>query len=297
MTSFVFTPYTATASFQVLNQQLKNATQWEGKTPIQTYFLKQILPIAQKDINAIPEIEARCSRNVQEINKFLQDRGFSIHLDEPSPILNLRPLATASILDIIFKWIEEGTPISLRANSRLFEGVSMADKISSYHKTFFICDLKRVLVQFTTTTEDLVYIMIASDPPIKNFDLLTLIQNTMDDIPKLTEKGRYRLYELKFPKIKLAYNQRLVWLEQLSTRVPEPYIIDQALEQTTMKLDEKGGQVKTALAKLTISGGPFPIIINRPFYLWLYRKGLTFPLFIAYLDYDSWCPLGGKQRR
>jgi hypothetical protein len=28
--------------------------------------------------------------------------------------------------------------------------------------------------------------------------------------------------------------------------------------------------------------------INRPFYLWIMRPGMSIPLFAAYIDYEDW---------
>lgn len=72
-----------------------------------------------------------------------------------------------------------------------------------------------------------------------------------------------------------------------------PFEIVQAMQQTILKMNEKGAQVKSATAiSMVLSAPPgsdLPdYIINKPFLIWITRDSLNKPLFIGYIDRDAW---------
>ena len=99
-------------------------------------------------------------------------------------------------------------------------------------------------------------------------------------------------------------SKRRSWLIGMRTTMGEGHqeaVISQALQQTKFKMNQLGARVKSAVAigisKTSASIEILePIIINKPFFLWIERPGLSFPLMYAYIDEANWKNPGDLSR-
>ena len=95
---------------------------------------------------------------------------------------------------------------------------------------------------------------------------------------------------LKFPMIDLDTESSLEWLVKMEICA---LYIGQALQQTKLKMNEKGFRIKSAAAIQMVLKAPLgerkePYIINRPFLFWVKRPEISRPLFVSYLNKDVW---------
>jgi len=72
----------------------------------------------------------------------------------------------------------------------------------------------------------------------------------------------------------------------------QPWKIVQALQETKVKMNEKGAKVESAVAIVgTLEccvEEKKELVIDRPFFMWVERQGMKRPLFAGYMAPDCW---------
>lgn len=76
------------------------------------------------------------------------------------------------------------------------------------------------------------------------------------------------------------------WLLDLGHTESE-YFIGQALQETRFQMDEKNVAAQNAVQRCCLKSVP-TFKLDKPFYLWIERLGMTIPLFAAYIAIDNW---------
>jgi len=106
-------------------------------------------------------------------------------------------------------------------------------------------------------------------------------------IGKIRESCRFE--GVMFPMVELDMQPDIRWIHGMENG---SWSIEQALQQTRFRMNEKGAKVESAAAMRSIcedaSAKPTPVLIDGPFLLWIERKGLDVPLFCAVLCEDAW---------
>ena len=137
---------------------------------------------------------------------------------------------------------------------------------------------------------------IAENSPSGDLDLLSQIDLLITSLEP--DLGHYD--SLVFPMIDLNQQVDISWLGGLKTtdEAGRVWEISQAKQQTKFKMNELGARVKSAVAVaircLSIARNN-PIIIDKPFFLWIQRQGLSYPLLYSYLDYECWSNPGNLE--
>jgi len=250
---------------------------WMAVNATQTHFLQHhFSKRTELSKFANDELKAWASWDADELNAILKKEGFAIKL-EP---FDSKTFGVVSILDLMVEWQYKGEKSTIESNATNYPGVYMKKGFqtfdSSAHAEPIIC--------ITTKSGDKVYMTVA-DSSVENFELLTLIKHI-----KAQMHQNYIYDFIEFPMIDLDQTADIAWL--LGMELTKNWYISQALQQTKLKMNEVGAHVKSAVAiAVTLKCCPRPsegIIINKPFYLWIERPGLTEPLFAGYITQENW---------
>ncbi len=221
----------------------------------------------------VPELESRACEDVVPINRWLAERGFDIQLSSPK---QSGSFAVASILDLMLRWLQNGTKTSITAPNgkqypaaRLRHGVVVSED-SRFHKW--------PVARINTKGGDRVCMTIIDRNPA---DLFLAV----NDVSKVRAMS-HALDGVIFPMIDLDVKPDISWLEGMKLG---GYAIEQALQQTKFRMDDTGARVQSAAGMALTKGiGPRPMVIDRPFLLWIERDRLAVPMFAAVLAEDCW---------
>ena len=183
-----------------------------------------------------------------------------------------------SILDVLVEWLNQGEKTSLHgADGRVHPAVLMDEGFDIYTSSIHA----HPIVCIPTKSCDRVFMTIA-DKPQGSFALLHHINELRNSLDK--EEVGYN--ELIFPMIDYDREFKLDWLKGLYIR---GYSITEALQQTKFKMNHIGAHVKSAVAiSFVRCMREQPYKIDRPFFVWIERPGVSEPIFAGYMDYEHW---------
>lgn len=286
---------------------------WTAETPIQRRFLESYYD-ARAELRPLLEhlspddplkIASIASEEAAEINRFLQEHGFSINLD-PFPAPPPLRFGVASVMDVFVEWPNKGEsePL-LAADNNTYPGV-MINRASAY-----MVNQHEPVVYLQTKNRNYQVGMIIPDSPIDDaFDLIDFVtarkEELGEDIMQRIRRLARRYQGVIFPKVSLDQEPDIGWLEGMWT--PGHYkgvsghsIIEQALQQTKFKMNETGARAESAVAiRIATLGAPAPepepYRIDRPFVCWIEKEGISLPLFVAYIQYADWKEPGSLAR-
>jgi len=260
-------------------------TGWDYQNEIQKIFLTDILTSCKKEIPLIDEIEYISHLDVEVINEWLKRHGFSIQLKPTSE----PGFSVASKLDLSGYWKSPGSVIDIFTDhGERFPGV----KIKGAYRFFEANDIDNLIVEVKTEGMDDVYFAMVNEVPT-GFSLVEFVESIQSKLkPAIVDYT-----ELQFPMIDLNLEGPLDWILGMRVNVDDPSIpyheIAQALQQTKLKMNEKGFRIKSAAAMQMLLGAGLaskhePYIINKPFLMWVKRPTLSKPFFVGYFNHDVW---------
>lgn len=282
--------------------------QWKPVNETQARFLKEFFAVCRKE--RVPEIESLASWSTAEIRAFLARHGFTIEIKP----FGERQFGTASVLDLLVEWIEQGyvTTIPKRESpketppppknwiermkaawaSRRGTCASPAEElpavlIASKNVTFFRAqNHEHPVVSPKTKSQDRVYMTMLDEPP-SGFDLIEKAQELSHAMKPVNEFAG-----LIFPMVDLDQRADIGWLVGMKTTQIEglPVDIARALQQTRLRMNEFGARAESAaVLTITVAGlPPPPHVIDRPFLIWFEREGLSMPLFVGHITEQDW---------
>lgn len=263
---------------------------WRAVSPVQTNFLKKYFPkrgeIEGALVDTSPEnplkVGSIASYAAEEINSFLASKGFNITLE---PFTDPGEFGTASVMDVLVKWLHPGTSTKLVAAdgqtypaARLKRGVELG--MSSISRT-------PVAYIDTQHPDCRVGLAVPTKPISDAFELVDFVES----IRKARLHPDFQHQGLVFPKVSLDQRVNIDWIKGMSTTGDDglPAIITQALQQTKYRMNEIGARAESAVALgITRGMSPAPLVIDRPFVCWMEKVGVSLPLFAGYINYSDW---------
>jgi hypothetical protein len=259
--------------------ELGASRQWNVVNDAQRRFLAEFFDQGRREVKDLPEIESIASRDFRVVNRFLEERGFHIQLSAYTP----PDFGVASILKVVVEWLTKGQVTAIRSNQypavRLDSpGASVAVSPAAQNP----------ITVLETKNGDKVYLSAYDNPP-RDFDLVRLADN-------IEKRLRWeRGYDgVVFPMVSYDREQDISWIVGMSTADDRgvPAHIAEALQQTKFSMNEVGAKVESAAAMKIMRSAPrrMPkrLIIDKPFLLWIRRKGLSQPLFVGHFCEDVW---------
>lgn len=260
-------------------------TKWIGFNNTQKVFIDKYMKDKDQQLKLLNdgEMKTKASRDISEINAFLKENNFDIQLEKD--INGLKPeFATAAIFNILVNWAQEGQITQINANNKGYSAVEINKNFNVYTSSQHI----NPIIELNTKTDDKVYITVA-DKSRESFDLLDYIANIKDN----TIDSDVIYDKVVFPMVDLNQEVDISWLENMRGVGPKDWAdVFQALQQTKFQMDEKGAAAQSAVAisfiKSCCPSIKQTLTIDKPFFIWIERKGLSIPLFAGYIDYVDW---------
>ncbi len=270
---------------------LEHSTEWEPINEVQKKFMKEVFDWCRGDAHRIEEIRSIAHSDVFVLNKWLKENGFSIQLDP----FGGDGFGVVSILDVVGEWLSSGSQNHVFDDDRQkYPGV----KIQSDYAFHSVEDHDSFIVELKTKGDDLVYLMMLEEVP-EGIEIIKLVERLTNEMKPIHVQHNGVI----FPMVDLDIEKEVDWLLGMRLLTPDGpvpyYFIAQALQQTKLKMNEKGFRVKSAAAiGMLAKGMPpkvTPYVINRPFLMWISRPNLSKPLFVGYLNKDVWKDPGGLE--
>jgi len=255
---------------------------WEARNAMQAHYLEEFFAACRGEVD-ISEIESIASWEADVINRFLAERGFSIQLEPFDPLT----FGVAAVLDLLVEWIQEGTVTTVVTDGvDQYPGVRIAKKGVSF---FTAPGHSNPIARLATKSGDKVYVTMLDDPP-EGFDLVAKAEAFSAGLEICWDYDG-----LVFPMITLDQEVNISWLlgmETVQESTGRRAWVTQALQQTKLRMNEKGARVESAAAAaVTLEACIMPkpdYVINKPFLIWFERDGLSRPLFVGHITTEDW---------
>ena len=283
-TSTTVCTYPICAALDKADDIIGRGRKWGATNALQGKFLR-VFESTRNEARMLKDIESIASRSAGEINKFLANRGFQIALD---PFEKPTDFGTASVLDVLVKWLEKGTAtrlIGLRT-SKEYPAVLLKGGVSFKRWPGH----QNPIAVVETKTGELVYLTVHDR--LDGFELLDRVNELR------AVRATLNVHEFKglyFPQVDLDQMVDIGWLKQLWTHGADghDYEVAQALQQTKFRINEEGARAQSAVAIGVLRCTSLvpqlpPLVINRPFLVWIERPGLKEPLFAGWICEDDW---------
>lgn len=277
-----------------INGCLKGAEQimgaikeWVHCNPTQYRFLKDYFAAGGSEVAQVPEMKTKASRAAAEINAFLKENGFTLEIDELSP----DQFAVASLIKVLVQWLAEGKKTTVEYRGQQFPAATVKKGVEIL--TLPTNDGIRDIAKLPTKSGDMVYLTALDKPGLVGFDLVKLAQGCSNAISLGLVRPTGRFKGVTFPMVDLDLTYELDWLVgliALPANGGNPAVIEQAMQQSRLKMNHKGALAESAavitMRCLSIPAGP--LVIDTPFLCWFERPGLSQPLFTAYVTPEDW---------
>ncbi len=261
---------------------------WRAVNKQQQVLIDRYLPKTHELKKLLPnELRSCVSEDVALVNRFLRDNGFTIQLKEKGggdakDGCAKDGIAVASILDLALTWKKAGKKTTLSVEDKSYPAVFMkqgytVQRTSDGHD----------ILSIDAKNGDKVY-MTQADKPLGGFELL----DTIEQIASLDKKETTKSYTgVKFPMVELSQQEDVSWLLGLWYDSSPEWEVVQALQETRFAMNEKGAHAQSAVAvEIVLRCIPTKpcFVIDKPFYLWIERPGMSVPLFAGYIDMADW---------
>lgn len=275
---------------------LRKNRKWNAVNDTQAHFLEKFFP-TREELSKFSEKELRswASWVAAELNKILEGEGFDIRLEEFKP----NTFGVVSILKLMVEWIVKGERDQLVVEGTDYPAVKMEPttlgevggelKVVTIFEAYTSSQDFHPVAMLHTKSGDKVYMTIA-DGPVQDFGLMARI----NEIRSSLEPAERRYDWLKFPMVDLNQEVDITWLKDMWTTIgdsKDKAYISQALQQTKFKMNEFGARVESAVAVAATLEAVFVeqgLEIDKPFFLWIEREGVSIPVIYAYIDQDDW---------
>jgi hypothetical protein len=236
----------------------------------------------------VSELQSRGSRNAEEINAWLIERGFSIQLPKGSS----GDLYLAAIMQIALEWTYVGKKTSIYRDEVQYRAVRLGkEACQTVYSDRWPAD--RYVTRIPAKNGDTAYLHIPEKAPATEWQLISAVMEITNDLRAPDSKNRVSTEYLGaiFPEVDLNIEPDVSWLEGVSAHGNDglPLVVACCKEQVKIKIDEKGASVGAAAAMLMSRGsGPVPMYFDQPFLFWVERPGMTDPLVAAWINPDCW---------
>lgn len=284
-------------ALQTLGHELKLA-RWQPQNPAQREVFAW-LETYHKQLVRITGLEAKASRFYEELNAFLEHKGFSLRLDPFDPTSGL---GVVSVLDKLVRWLKgPGTLTNIPTHT----GAKPAFELPPAGvRIYEVADYRgSYLLELLTQSDETLWLFVHQDASVEGLDLMKLAldvmghprQTPMNRIPAGSGERAFPTFAgAKVPMIDFDLTPDLAWLlgAGLTTKRGDRYSIRQAKQQFKLRMDETGAHVKvaTALVGMLVSARFEPTVftVDRPFYGWWTQRGIDVPMAVFFADWDCW---------
>ncbi|MCX6714969.1 MAG: hypothetical protein NTX72_04080 [Candidatus Uhrbacteria bacterium] len=295
MPSLATSPLTTVAALHAADTMLGKDRRWLHTNDTQRGWLERTYRPGVPDLARVPEIISHATGSISNHIEFLRKHGWQAQLTDP---LTDGAIATAAVLDVLVEWLAEGQDSDIRIpGGEHFSGFEL--KHEPHVNPIVINQHLQMVghhIMLGTKSGDIVHIMETERPPVSVLDLLELVDTMING-----KQRAARSCTVVIPKVDLASKQSLDWLPGLHTTDERDlyYVIAQAVQQATLKMNETGARARAA-DEMRVTRGMTPredkLIIDKPFLFAITRRNVQLPIIAAYVDYESWKDPGSLER-
>lgn len=267
-------------------------TDYSPVSDIQAAFLSTHFGPATADLPSFAdgEFSTLAAWDAETINDFLAANGFQITL---APFNDPDDFGVAAIMNVLVEWAHKGTDTRQSIDgveydmARLDEGVTTT-------RTNDGTTIAHVQCNGGKNTMHICLPPAGTPAPgdLEPLDLANLIQQ-MASTPSRGYEG-----SVIFPHVDLDHEVDVSWFKGINfegtgrTGRTGRYKVLEAKQQTKFRMNSKGARAESAAAMTfgleCFVMPPPPVLIDKPFLIWLTREGQTLPYFAGYIDRDAW---------
>jgi len=245
---------------------------WQ-KVFLENFFSKkaELAEFSQK------ELKTWASSNVEELNETAKNQGLDIALNDFSP----EGFGAISVMDILFQWTNGKAETILTYSGQEYPALKIYSRFCIKTSSAYPYP---VIALRSKTVGDTIYMTIAPEKQV-SFYLIDKIEKIRQNLYRTTSCDY-----LKFPMIDMNHIESLDWLLGLWTpdKGSSRWEIAQAWQQTKIKISAGTEDIITSGMFALRIGEEKGITIRDPFFLWIERQGVSFPLVYAYIDQSDW---------
>lgn len=245
---------------------------WSPKNPQQAEFLEDVFSQIRGEVGDIPELTSGYKFDDSKLE-----------------------LTIFGTLDLLVKWLREGSKIIIQRAGEDYEGVRLG--VEGAGVRFFKADFHPYpIVQIPTRSEkDFVYLTIWGKPADPDPAELTAYAGTLlEKLAPFYRSGGIGYGGVCFPMVDLKHDNDVRWFVGMETTNKSglPVAVTQASQETKLRMNEKGAHLKSTFrGTLVITSAALPepdYIIDQPFLVIFVREGLSLPLGVLYITEEDW---------
>lgn len=214
------------------------STDWKTINDTQEEFINSFWQFRDK-LKQVKELRSKADFKVEVINEWLKEEGFDIQLEKRDG----ERISVASILKVLEEWQIKGTKrdIFSRNTKKSYPGALLKEGFRVYS------DVKihpNPVVHVHAKNDDNVCMSIVDKVPQSKFGLYELTTK-LNGVKKET----HDFTRITFPMIDLDMKPDISWLCGMNIdKRFDNWVIDQALQQTKFRMNEKGAKVESGVA-------------------------------------------------
>jgi hypothetical protein len=268
---------------------------WEPISEIQEKFLAFCDEKARKDLICLEdEMKDIASKDVDAVNAWLAEQGFpDLQLDKVPN--DSQAFYVASILKVVLEWINKGRKIKILSHNtdQYYPGVRLTREDYQGALNFYtLRDHANPIACIQTKNKSEYVCMTIMDEELSDIEKMEFVLGFMKEHKEFALKTESKS-ALMFPMIDYDEQVDISYLQGMKVfNGREDYFIAQAIQQTRFQMDEVGAIVESAAAMSSPAGCSFmedpEMLINKPFLLWVFRRGMALPYFIGYFSEKHW---------
>lgn len=256
---------------------------WLPMSDDQYQFLRKFMPFKSDVPTLVSDgiLSHKADKNASVINKWLSDNGFNIQL----PDNGANEFSVASILKVLVEWVKAGTVTTVLTDKGTFPAVRFNDK-NSYQK-FVNREIHPFpVVRVKTKTGYTVCMTVLDNLSDSTFAISEKVDRVRKVFDGCPEACRYVI----FPMIDYDRNVDISWIVGLNRG---DWTVARAIQQTKFRMNEIGARAESAVAMTMrcmacLVEDDDPVIIDKPFLLWIESPNARLPVFAGVFAEDVW---------
>jgi hypothetical protein len=256
---------------------------------LQERFVDLYLAGAVADLPAFKEgeFDSVAALDAGTINAFLAAKGYQIALD---PFVDPDDFGVAAVMNVGVLWATPGTESTLVSQGVTYPAAKLEEGVT-YTRT---PDGTFVAHVACAGGEDTLHICVAPGYPEEQ-STVGILERVVAVHDAATERAM-AFDHLKFPMVDLDHEVDVSFFKGLGfygvgTRTGRAgtYRCLQAKQQTKFRMNHLGARAESAAAMgFGLECFRPPLVIDKPFFVWITRKGMNLPVFAAYVDREDW---------
>jgi hypothetical protein len=234
---------------------------------------------------ALDGMDAMAAYNVDTINAWLREKGFTIQLDPIQHEPYEKPFVAAGILDLTVEWYTPGTKQEVSYQGSTYPAFK-TEGVGFYNSPGHA----NPVVALPTRSEHTIYATILDEHPGDGLDLYRTVSKLRSGM-RMTVDHNYS--GAVIPMITLSQNNDISWMVDMEATCDngDRAWIVQALQQTKLRMNHLGARAQSAAAISGLRMMSFnltqPYVIDQPFLTWWEQKDIGL-FFAAYVMPTEW---------